>query len=155
MPLFLPARRLVWVAAALTATAVGVAIAGAFDAQWLTLAAAAALVAALDLLSGLRQPAPAVARHLPATLALGVRVDVALRVANPSARRLRCELHLEQADDRGAEKQLDSAHDGTSATPPRPADLRVGVYSLLNDPGTDAWQPPVIACAEPSSSRSD
>jgi uncharacterized protein (DUF58 family) len=93
MPLFLPARRLVWIAAAMAAAAIGVALVSAYQAQWLTLAAAAALVAALDLLAGLRQPAPAVARHLPATLALGVRVDVALRLANMSGRRLRCELH--------------------------------------------------------------
>jgi uncharacterized protein (DUF58 family) len=77
----------------MAAAAVGVAIAGAFAAQWLTLAAALVLVAGLDLLSGLRLPPPAVARRLPATLALGVRVDVALRVANLAGRRLRLELH--------------------------------------------------------------
>ena len=88
-----PAARLVWIAAAMAAAAIGVAIVAAYQAQWLTLAAAAALVAALDLLAGLRLPAPAVARRLPATLALGVRIDVALRVANLSGRRLRCELH--------------------------------------------------------------
>jgi len=93
LPLFLPSRRLLWAVAAMAAAAIGVAIAGLFEAQWLTLAAAAALVAALDLVSGLRLPAPAVTRRLPATLALGVRVDVALRVANLAARRLRCELH--------------------------------------------------------------
>jgi uncharacterized protein (DUF58 family) len=90
---FLPARRLLWLVAALAAAALGVAVAGAFGAQWLTLAGAAALVAALDLVAGLRLPAPAVARRLPATLALGVRIDVALRVANRSGRRLRLELH--------------------------------------------------------------
>jgi uncharacterized protein (DUF58 family) len=90
---FLPALRLLWVVAAMAAAAVGAALAAAFEPQWLTLAAAAALVAALDLVAGLRLPLPAVARRLPATLALGVRVDVALRVANLSARRLRCELH--------------------------------------------------------------
>jgi uncharacterized protein (DUF58 family) len=90
---FLPARRLLWLVAAMAGAAIGVAIAGAFAAQWLTLAAAAALVTGLDLLAGLRLPPPAVARRLPATLALGVRVEVALRVANMSSRRLRCELH--------------------------------------------------------------
>jgi uncharacterized protein (DUF58 family) len=90
---FLPARRLLWLVTAMAAAAIGVAIAGAFHAQWLTLAAALALVAGLDLLAGLRLAVPAVARRLPATLALGVRVDVALRIANLSARRLRLELH--------------------------------------------------------------
>jgi uncharacterized protein (DUF58 family) len=90
---FLPARRLLWLLTAMAAAALGVAIAGAFHPQWLTLAAALVLVAGLDLLSGLRLPPPAVARRLPATLALGVRIDVALRVANLSGRRLRCELH--------------------------------------------------------------
>jgi uncharacterized protein (DUF58 family) len=93
MVLVLPSRRLVWSATALAAAAIGMALVGAFQAQWLTLAAAVALVAALDLVSGLRQPAPAVARRLPATLALGVRIDVALRIANLSGRRLRFELH--------------------------------------------------------------
>jgi uncharacterized protein (DUF58 family) len=77
----------------MAAAAIGVAVAGGFAAQWLTLAAALALVAGLDLLSGLRLPPPAVARRLPATLALGVRIDVALRVANLAGRRLRLELH--------------------------------------------------------------
>src|SRR5262245_25045881 len=75
------------------AAAVGVAFAAAFQAQWLTLAGAAALVAALDLVSGLRTPPPAVSRRLPATLALGVRIEVALRVANVAGRRVRFELH--------------------------------------------------------------
>src|SRR6185295_11860664 len=45
------------------------------------------------LVAGLRAPVPAVTRRLPATLALGVRIDVALRVANVSGRRQRLELH--------------------------------------------------------------
>jgi uncharacterized protein (DUF58 family) len=90
---FLPSTRLLWVVAAMAAAAIGVAVAGAFAAQWLTLAAALALVAALDLVSGLRLPLPAVARRLPASLALGVRIDVALRLANVSARRLRLEVY--------------------------------------------------------------
>ena len=90
---FLPAPRLLWLTVVMALAAIAIAIAGLFQAQWLTLAAAAALVAGLDLLAGLRLPPPAVARRLPATLALGVRVEVALRVANLSARQLRCELH--------------------------------------------------------------
>jgi uncharacterized protein (DUF58 family) len=90
---FLPSTRLLWIVTAMAAAAIGIAVAGAFHAQWLTLAAALALVAALDLVSGLRLPVPAVARRLPASLALGVRIDVALRIANPSARRLRLEVH--------------------------------------------------------------
>jgi uncharacterized protein (DUF58 family) len=41
----------------------------------------------------LRTPAPAVARRLPATLAVGVRIDVGLRIANTAGRTLRVELH--------------------------------------------------------------
>jgi uncharacterized protein (DUF58 family) len=93
LPLFIPSSRLLWVLVALAAAAIGVAFAGAFQLQWLTFAGAGALVAALDLVSGLRLPVPAVARRLPATLALGVGVDVALRVANASRRSLRLELH--------------------------------------------------------------
>jgi uncharacterized protein (DUF58 family) len=90
---FLPARRLLWLVTAMAGAAIGVAIAGIFAAQWLTLAAALVVIAGLDLLSGLRLTPPAVARRLPATLALGVRVDVALRVANVSTRRLHLQLH--------------------------------------------------------------
>ena len=90
---FLPATRMLWLVVVMAAAAIGVAMAGAFAAQWLTLAAAIVLVAGLDLLSGLRLPPPAVERRLPATLALGVRIDVALRIANLSGRRLRLELH--------------------------------------------------------------
>jgi len=93
LPLFIPSSRLLWALVAFTAAAVGVAFAAAFRLQWLTLAGAGALIAALDLLSGLRLPVPAVARRLPATLALGVGVDVSLRVANASRRSLRLELH--------------------------------------------------------------
>jgi uncharacterized protein (DUF58 family) len=98
MPLFLPSKRLVWLAVVLAAAATGVAIVAAFEAQWLTLAGAAALIAALDLVSGLRQAPPAVVRRLPATLALGVRIDVSLRLANMSRRRLRCEVHDHHPD---------------------------------------------------------
>jgi uncharacterized protein (DUF58 family) len=91
--LFLPSQRLLWLVTAMAAAAIGVAVAGSFAAQWLTLAAALVLVAGLDLLAARRLPPPAVARRLPASLALGVRIDVALRVANMSPRRLRLELH--------------------------------------------------------------
>ena len=43
-----------------------------------------ALLALLDLLAGLRMPAPAVVRRVPGSLALGVRSEVALRVAKPA-----------------------------------------------------------------------
>ena len=61
--------------------------------QWTIIAVALLLVAAIDALTGLRLPAPAVARSLPATLALGVPVEVKLRLANRAAGRLRCEVH--------------------------------------------------------------
>ena len=90
--MIVPSTRLLWIAVVLLAAAFGASIWG-FHAAWLALAAAAAGVAVLDALAGARLPAPAVARRVPASLALGVRSEVTLRVANLAPRPMRCELH--------------------------------------------------------------
>ncbi len=90
--MIVPSTRLLWIGVVLLAAALGVSIWG-FPAAWFALAAAAAGVALLDALAGARLPAPAVARRVPASLALGVRTEVVLRIANVAARRLRCEVH--------------------------------------------------------------
>jgi uncharacterized protein (DUF58 family) len=90
--MILPATRLLWLLVVLTALALAASI---FQLQtsWHMLAGGFAVIAALDALMGLRVPIPAVSRQLPASLALGVRTEVALRLANLSRRRLRCEVH--------------------------------------------------------------
>jgi len=92
MPL-VPAPRLLWAAALLVALAVLAAVLPALGTAWALAAGALALAAALDAAAGLRLPAPAVTRRVPHSLALGVRVDVALRAVNASARALRVELN--------------------------------------------------------------
>ncbi len=89
----LPAPRLLWSAAGLLALALAAALLPALAGAAAVAAGAFALVALLDAFAGLRQPSPEVARRVPNSLALGVRVEVALRAANPSGRRLRCELN--------------------------------------------------------------
>lgn len=90
--MIVPSTRLLWIAVVLLAAALGVSIWG-FHAAWLALAAAVAGVALLDALAGARLPAPAVARRVPGSLALGVRTEVVLRIANVAPRGLRCEVH--------------------------------------------------------------
>jgi uncharacterized protein (DUF58 family) len=87
-----PAQRLLWIGAMLFGAAIGVSIWG-YQQAWLALAGVVAFVALIDLLAALRLPTPAVARRVPASLAVGVRTEVALRVANAAARALRLEVH--------------------------------------------------------------
>jgi uncharacterized protein (DUF58 family) len=89
----LPGTRLLWGLTALTGAAIGVAIFKEFQPQWIVLAAAFAVVCVVDLLIALRLPAPLVAREVPASLALGVPVDVRLRVRNVSAATMRADVH--------------------------------------------------------------
>jgi len=80
----LPGTRLLWLLTALVGAAIAVAIFKEFQAQWTVLAAALGAVAIVDLLLALRIPPPLIARLVPASLALGVPVEVRLRVRNPS-----------------------------------------------------------------------
>lgn len=77
----------------LAALAIAASIFPDYQPPWLALAAAAVLLALLDAFAGLRLPAPAVARHVPGSLALGVRSEVRLRVANAAGTRVRLDLH--------------------------------------------------------------
>ncbi|HEX7055265.1 MAG TPA: DUF58 domain-containing protein [Burkholderiales bacterium] len=105
----LPSLRLLWLAAALAALGVAVSIFREFQAPWLVAVAAVALAAAGDLLAGLRLATPEVTRRLPATLAVGVPLDVALRVRNASRARLALEIydhHPQSFECRGLPRRL-------------------------------------------------
>ena len=75
------------------AVAIAVSIFPEFQLPWTAVAAGFLLLALLDAFAGLRLPAPALARHVPGSLALGVRTEVRLRVANAAGMRMRLELH--------------------------------------------------------------
>ena len=89
----LPGTRLLWALTALVGGAIGVAIFKEFQAQWTVLAAAFAVVCAVDPLLALRVPSPEVARQVPASLALGIPVEVRLRVRNSSGTALSADVH--------------------------------------------------------------
>jgi uncharacterized protein (DUF58 family) len=89
----IPAPRLLWAILALAAGGVAVSIYPDFQLAWSTLAGGVVLLAALDAIATLRLPVPALARRVPGSLALGVRCEVRLRVANPGATRMRLEVH--------------------------------------------------------------
>jgi uncharacterized protein (DUF58 family) len=80
------------VVAALFGAAIGVSIWGAHE-LWILLASLAAVSALGDAWFAARTPTPALARQVPASLAVGARIEVAMRVANRAARGLRFELH--------------------------------------------------------------
>jgi uncharacterized protein (DUF58 family) len=88
----LPSTRLLWLGAAFFGAAIGVSIWGPRQA-WLAAATLMAAIALADAVLLLRLPSPAAARRVPASIALGVRTEVTLRLANPAARRLRFEVH--------------------------------------------------------------
>ena len=91
--MILPATRLLWALTALLGAAIGVAIFADFQPQWTVLAAAFAVLCVVDLLMALRLPPPLVVRQVPASLALGVPVDVRLRVRNASAGPMTADVH--------------------------------------------------------------
>ncbi len=90
--MILPSKRLLWAAALLFGAALGASIWG-YQNAWLALAAGCVVVALGDAFGVLRLPTPPVARRVPASLAVGVRTEVVLRVANSAARALRFQLH--------------------------------------------------------------
>jgi len=93
LPRLVPSKRLLLAAAALFALAVAVAVLPGLQPLWLPLAAALAVVALADAAAGARLPTPELARRVPASLALGVSVEVTLRVANTSGSAMRCEVY--------------------------------------------------------------
>jgi len=91
--MILPSSRLLWAVLALAACAIAVAVFPDYQFPWTAIAGGFLLLALLDAFAGLRLPAPALARHVPGSLALGVRSEVRLRVANAAGGRVRLELH--------------------------------------------------------------
>jgi len=89
----LPSVRLLWVLTVLAALAVAVSIYPDFTVYWSALSGVAAVLALLDAAVALRLATPSAARKVPASLALGVPVDVALRLNNGSRLPLDCEVH--------------------------------------------------------------
>ena len=91
--MFLPSTRLLWAIVVLMALGIAVSIFGELQMQWTMLAGALAVIAALDVATALRLPAPELSRRVPASLAVGVPSEVALRLVNVSGLALRCDLH--------------------------------------------------------------
>ena len=91
--MMVPATRLLWAATVLLAVGVAASIFPGLAQPWSAAAALLAVVAGIDLLAGLRLEAPAVARRVPATLAVGVPVEVGLRVTNAAGSTLRAEIY--------------------------------------------------------------
>jgi uncharacterized protein (DUF58 family) len=89
----LPSTRLLWVVLVALAISVAVSIYPEFQVPWVAMGSAFVLLALLDAFAGLRLPVPALARQVPGSLALGVRSEVRLRVANAAGLRVRMELH--------------------------------------------------------------
>jgi uncharacterized protein (DUF58 family) len=81
---------MLWVGAALLGAAIGVSIWG-FQPAWFVLALLVLAATLGDAFAATRLATPAVARRVPASLAVGVRTEVALRVA--AAVKLRMVLH--------------------------------------------------------------
>jgi uncharacterized protein (DUF58 family) len=89
----LPSTRLLWLLTVLAALAVAVSIYPDSYVYWSALAGITAVLAILDAAVALRLATPAVARQVPGSLALGVPVEVALRLHNGSRLALDCEVH--------------------------------------------------------------
>jgi uncharacterized protein (DUF58 family) len=89
----IPSARLLWAVLILAAGGVGVSLYPQFQLAWGALAGAIALLALLDAAVVWGSPAPALARKVPASLALGVRSEVRLRVANAAGMRVRLDVH--------------------------------------------------------------
>ncbi len=91
--MLIPTRRLLWSAAAIVALGIVVSIFSEFAAVWVVAAVIFVAFAALDALAARQIRPPAVRRVLPGSLPLGVAHDVVLRLANPGAAAVACEVH--------------------------------------------------------------
>ena len=89
----IPSSRLLWAVVLLAAISIAVSIYPEFQLPWLLGATGFACLAMLDAFAGLRLPPPVLVRQVPGSLALGVRSEVRMRVANAAAMRVRLELH--------------------------------------------------------------
>ena len=91
--MFLPSTRLLWILVVLLGLGIAVSIFQDLYLEWTLAAGALAAIAALDLATALRLPAPGLARRVAASLAVGVPSEVQLRIVNASGLRLACEVH--------------------------------------------------------------
>lgn len=89
----IPSSRLLWAVVLLAAISIAVSIYPEFQLPWLLGAAGFVCLAMLDAFAGLRLQPPVLVRQVPGSLALGVRSEVRMRVANAAAMRVRLELH--------------------------------------------------------------
>ncbi|HSA71684.1 MAG TPA: DUF58 domain-containing protein [Burkholderiales bacterium] len=89
----IPSSRLLWAVVLLAAISIVVSIYPQFQLPWVLGAAGLVCLAMLDAFAGLRLPPPVLVRQVPGSLALGVRSEVRMRVANAAAMRVRLELH--------------------------------------------------------------
>ena len=89
----IPSSRLLWAVVVLAVISIAVSVYPEFQIPWLMGAAGFVALAGLDAFAGLRLPPPVLARQVPGSLALGVRSEVRLRVANAAGMRVRLELH--------------------------------------------------------------
>jgi uncharacterized protein (DUF58 family) len=89
----IPSSRLLWIALLAAAISIAVSIYPEFQLPWTAAGAAFLALALLDAVAGLRLSPPVLVRHVPGSLALGVRSEVRLRVANAAALRVRLDLH--------------------------------------------------------------
>jgi uncharacterized protein (DUF58 family) len=89
----IPSSRLLRAVLALAAIAAAVCVYPEFQVAWTALAAGLAVLAGLDALAGFRLAPPALTRHVPGSLALGVQSEVRLRIANAAGLRVRLDLH--------------------------------------------------------------
>ena len=89
----IPSSRLLWAVVAVAALAIAVSIFPEFQVPWTALAAGFLLLTLLDAFAGRRLAVPALARIVPGSLAVGVRSEVRLRVANAAGIGLRLDLH--------------------------------------------------------------
>jgi uncharacterized protein (DUF58 family) len=78
---------------ALAALGIAVSIFAEFLLQWQVLAVALVGFSVVDLILAMRLPSPVLVRQVPASLSLGVPVEVRLRLRNPAASSLRAEVY--------------------------------------------------------------
>ena len=78
---------------ALAALGVAVSVFAEFLLQWQVLAGALVGFSVVDLILAMRLPSPVLVRQVPASLSLGVPVEVRLRLRNPAAASLRAEVY--------------------------------------------------------------
>src|SRR4249920_492969 len=91
--MLIPSKRLLWAAGALVGLGLIASIYPELANVWVVAAVMLDGFAAVDALAALQIRPPAALRVLPGSLPLGVAHDVVLRLANPGAAAVTCEVH--------------------------------------------------------------